>query len=205
MPLIHWLIRVKWILPTITKWVNLNQRLCWTSDYLTFFPFCEATDSPVSDFWWRLLGVSKPEWVALFALDGGVCVTRSLSYAGWAFWLICKCIAKHFVKIWYTHKHRAIKLPLNRTYELCSLQWQPKRPQCKEPKSASFFSRQSAVWLRQRWIDVFNLMCSRYQDAMSSVLCAARFIAFTAYNLLSIVQWTIPLRAALSWAVYWCV
>ena len=26
-------------------------------------PFCGATDTPVSDFWWRLLWVSKPEWV----------------------------------------------------------------------------------------------------------------------------------------------
>ena len=26
-------------------------------------PFCGATDTPVSDFWWRLLLVSKPEWV----------------------------------------------------------------------------------------------------------------------------------------------
>ena len=26
-------------------------------------PFCGAIDTPVSDFWWRLLWVSKPEWV----------------------------------------------------------------------------------------------------------------------------------------------
>ena len=26
-------------------------------------PFCGATDTPVLDFWWRLLWVSKPEWV----------------------------------------------------------------------------------------------------------------------------------------------
>ena len=26
-------------------------------------PFCRATDTPVSDFWWCLLWVSKPEWV----------------------------------------------------------------------------------------------------------------------------------------------
>ena len=26
-------------------------------------PFCGATDTPVSDFWWCLLWVSKPEWV----------------------------------------------------------------------------------------------------------------------------------------------
>ena len=26
-------------------------------------PFCGATDTPILDFWWRLLLVSKPEWV----------------------------------------------------------------------------------------------------------------------------------------------
>ena len=26
-------------------------------------PFCGATDTPVLDFWWCLLWVSKPEWV----------------------------------------------------------------------------------------------------------------------------------------------
>ena len=31
----------------------------------------EATDTPVSDFWWRLLWVLKPEWAALFALGEG--------------------------------------------------------------------------------------------------------------------------------------
>ena len=25
-------------------------------------PFCWATDTPVLDFWWHLLWVSKPEW-----------------------------------------------------------------------------------------------------------------------------------------------
>ena len=25
-------------------------------------PFCGATDTPVLDFWWRLLWVSKPGW-----------------------------------------------------------------------------------------------------------------------------------------------
>ena len=33
-------------------------------------PFCEATDTPVLKFWWRLLMVSKREWAALFALGG---------------------------------------------------------------------------------------------------------------------------------------
>ena len=31
-----------------------------------------APDTPVSDFWWRVLWDSKQEWAALFALDGGV-------------------------------------------------------------------------------------------------------------------------------------
>ena len=39
--------------------------------------FCGATDTPVLDFWWHLLWVSKPEWEALFTLGGGICVTRS--------------------------------------------------------------------------------------------------------------------------------
>ena len=43
-------------------------------------PFCGATDTPVLDFWWHLLWVSKPEWAALFALGGGIHVTRSLKF-----------------------------------------------------------------------------------------------------------------------------
>ena len=34
-----------------------------------------TTDTPVLDFWWRLLWVSKPAWAALFELGGGICVT----------------------------------------------------------------------------------------------------------------------------------
>ena len=34
--------------------------------------FYEATDTPVLNFWWRLLWVSKPEWAALFALGEAV-------------------------------------------------------------------------------------------------------------------------------------
>ena len=30
-------------------------------------PFCGATDTPVLNFWWCLLWVSKPEWATLFA------------------------------------------------------------------------------------------------------------------------------------------
>ena len=30
--------------------------------------FCGATDTPVLDFWWRLLWVSKSEWAALISL-----------------------------------------------------------------------------------------------------------------------------------------
>ena len=29
-------------------------------------PFCGATDTPILDFWWRLVWVSKPEWVLPF-------------------------------------------------------------------------------------------------------------------------------------------
>ena len=31
-----------------------------------------ATDAPVSDFWWCLLWVSKPEWEALATLGRGI-------------------------------------------------------------------------------------------------------------------------------------
>ena len=36
--------------------------LFWKQWKLNHF-LCGATDTPVSDFWWRLLWVSKPEWV----------------------------------------------------------------------------------------------------------------------------------------------
>ena len=39
-----------------------------------------ATDTPVSDFWWHLLWVSKPEWAALFKLCGGVRDIHSLRF-----------------------------------------------------------------------------------------------------------------------------
>ena len=38
-----------------------------------YMSFCGATDTPVLDFWWHLLWVSKPEWAALFTLGGGMC------------------------------------------------------------------------------------------------------------------------------------
>ena len=60
------------------------------------------------------------------------------------------------------------------------------------------------MWPRQSWIGVFSLLCSSYQDAMSLVLCAAKFIAFTAYSQLSIVWWTLWLLAGSSEAAYWC-
>ena len=34
--------------------------------------FCEATETPVLDFWWHLLWVSRPEWAALFILGRGI-------------------------------------------------------------------------------------------------------------------------------------
>ena len=39
--------------------------------------FYAATDTPVLDFWWHLLQVSKPVWAALFMLGRGICVTCS--------------------------------------------------------------------------------------------------------------------------------
>ena len=46
-------------------------------EHISFF--CGATDTPVVDFWLHLQ-VSKPQWAALFALGGGVCVTCSLRF-----------------------------------------------------------------------------------------------------------------------------
>ena len=43
-------------------------------------PFCGAADTPVFDFWWRLLWVSKSEWVVLFMLGRGIHVTHSLRF-----------------------------------------------------------------------------------------------------------------------------
>ena len=43
-------------------------------------PFFGATDTPILDFWWRLLWVSKPEWAALFKLGRGIHVTCSLRF-----------------------------------------------------------------------------------------------------------------------------
>ena len=40
--------------------------------------FFGATGTPVLDFWWRLLWVSKPEWAALFALR-----RRTVMYIPW--------------------------------------------------------------------------------------------------------------------------
>ena len=38
------------------------------------------TDTPVLDFWWSLLWVSKPEWAALFTLGEGRHVTHFLRF-----------------------------------------------------------------------------------------------------------------------------
>ena len=47
-------------------------------------PFCGATDTPLLDFWWCLLWVSKPEWAALFMLGGHVHVTCLLRFTSGA-------------------------------------------------------------------------------------------------------------------------
>ena len=46
--------------------------------------FYGVTDTPVLDFWWCLLWVSKPECAALFALGGGVCDVHSLKFTSGA-------------------------------------------------------------------------------------------------------------------------
>ena len=56
---------------TLRFWLFLLNRMLYFRYLCLFFkkiledmsPFCGATDTPVSDFWWRLLWVSKPEWV----------------------------------------------------------------------------------------------------------------------------------------------
>ena len=49
---------------------NFTAKLLYWIDSFFFFkcledmsPFCGATDTPILDFWWHLLWVSKPKWV----------------------------------------------------------------------------------------------------------------------------------------------
>ena len=42
--------------------------------------FCGSTDTPVLDFRWHLLSVSKPEWATLFPLGRGTCDVHSLRF-----------------------------------------------------------------------------------------------------------------------------
>ena len=61
--------------------------------------FCGATDTPVSDFWWYFLWISKPEWAALFTLSGGahdVCSLRVTSGATPADLLVPSMAAQPF-------------------------------------------------------------------------------------------------------------
>ena len=52
---------------------------CWRIINLFFLNFVGhmsifgATDTPVSDFWWLFIWVSKPEWAALFAFGRDIC------------------------------------------------------------------------------------------------------------------------------------
>ena len=52
--------------------------------FLKFFGgckcYCGDTGTPVLDFWWCLLWVSKPEWAALFVLGRVVCLRHSLRF-----------------------------------------------------------------------------------------------------------------------------
>ena len=43
-----------------------------------------ATGTPVLDFWWRLLWVSKPEWVLPYSHCGGKCNVHSLRFTSGA-------------------------------------------------------------------------------------------------------------------------
>ena len=85
-------------------------------------PFCGATDTPVSDFWWRLLRVFKARvGSALFELSGGICVTlhipwdsplvRHLPTSWWPAWQpghLFHVPARH----WWDSKVGAIMPPL---------------------------------------------------------------------------------------------
>ena len=54
-----------------SKETSINNIPPWYPFFLIFGghgSFLWATDTPVLDFWWHLLWVSKPEWEALFAL-----------------------------------------------------------------------------------------------------------------------------------------
>ena len=58
-----------WMMFSQFPWYTLNLEVK-NAKSLFFFkflvdtsPFCGATDTPILDFWWRLLWVSKPEWV----------------------------------------------------------------------------------------------------------------------------------------------
>ena len=52
----------------------LYARINWSS------PFSGATDTPVLNFLWCPLRISKPECTALFMLSRGACVTHSLRF-----------------------------------------------------------------------------------------------------------------------------
>ena len=48
------------------------------SFWRTHMSFFGATGTPVLDFWWHLLWVSKPEWVLPYSHCGGECNVHSL-------------------------------------------------------------------------------------------------------------------------------
>ena len=53
---------------------------CFFNFWRTWVLFVGATDTPVLDFWWRLLWVSKPEWVLPYSHLVLLCVTCSLRF-----------------------------------------------------------------------------------------------------------------------------
>ena len=56
----------------------------WFFFWRTQVLFYGETDTPVLEFWWCLLSVSKPEWAALFVFTGGIPVTHSLRFTSGA-------------------------------------------------------------------------------------------------------------------------
>ena len=78
--------------------------------------FCGATDTPVFNFWWRLLWVLKPGWAALFTLGGGIHVSHSLRFTSGA------TPADHLVKFVLGFKSRVDSLAC---ILLTCVQWIP--------------------------------------------------------------------------------
>ena len=103
-------------------WVGIAQScvlffVIFKKFYKDMSPFCGAIYTPVLDFWWHLLWVSKPEWVLPYsslaeavehgsrAISStylqGICGTRNLFLFPQRM-LHCQCLY-HFQLLWFPH------------------------------------------------------------------------------------------------------